>query len=75
MHFGPKAKAETVRAFQLDTHNAMAFAAQGRKCLYAPAMFGGDADKAIESFKSATVFAPSDDDNFVWLAIAYRKGR
>jgi Flp pilus assembly protein TadD len=36
-------------------------------------MFGGDLDKAIDSFRKATMIDPHDDEAFVWLAIAYRK--
>jgi tetratricopeptide (TPR) repeat protein len=73
MRYGPKANEETHRAFELDANNPLAYAAIGRKFLYAPKMFGGDVDKAIESFHKATEFDPSSDEAFVWLAIAYRK--
>lgn len=73
MRYGPKANAECARALQLDPHNAQAFAVTGRKYLYSPAMFGGDIDKAIASFQKATAFDPHSDEDFVWLAIAYRK--
>jgi Flp pilus assembly protein TadD len=36
-------------------------------------MFGGDIEKAIESFRKATTIDPHFDEVFVWLAIAYRK--
>lgn len=58
MRYGPKANEERARAFQLDPGNALAFAVEGRKCLYAPSMFGGDLDKAIASFKRATELDP-----------------
>ena len=73
MRYGPKANAETQRAFQLDPHNPQAFAVLGRKYLYAPTLFGGDIDKAINAFKQATTFDPQYDEAFVWLALAYRK--
>jgi tetratricopeptide (TPR) repeat protein len=73
MRFGPKANAETARAFQLDPNNALAFAVQGRKYLFAPSAFGGDIDKAIESFKHAVSIDPHSDEDFVWLAKACRK--
>lgn len=73
MRYGPKANAEVARAFRLDPRNAMAFAAQGRKYLYAPSAFGGDVDKAIQSFQNATAADPASDDDYVWLAIACRK--
>jgi Flp pilus assembly protein TadD len=34
---------------------------------------GGDLDKAIDSFKKAIALDPRNDEDFVWLAIAYRK--
>jgi tetratricopeptide (TPR) repeat protein len=73
MHYGPKANAEREKAFQRDPNNALAFAVAGRKYLYAPSMFGGDIDKAIESFQKATALDPQSDETFVWLAIAYHK--
>jgi tetratricopeptide (TPR) repeat protein len=73
IQFGPKAGTETDRAFQLDPHNANAFAAIGRKHLYAPSAFGGNIDKAVEAFINATRYAPSSDEALVWLAIAERK--
>lgn len=73
MHYGPKANAEVAKAFQLGPGNAMAFAAQGRKYLYAPGAFGGDIDKAIQSFQKAITADPGSDDDYVWLAIAWRK--
>lgn len=41
--------------------------------LYSPRMFGGDIEKAIESFRKATTVDPRSDEAFVWLAIAYSK--
>lgn len=73
MHFGPKANAEIQRAFQLDPKCPQAFTVIGRKYLYSPSMFGGDIDKALDSFKRATAVDPRNDEAFVWLAIAYRK--
>jgi len=73
MHYGPKANAESARALQLDPNNAQAYAVLGRKYLYSPAMFGGDVDKAIASFKKATQLDPQSYEDFAWLAIAYRK--
>jgi tetratricopeptide (TPR) repeat protein len=73
MQLGPKANAETQRAFQLDANNPRAFTTIGHKYLFAPKMFGGDLDKAVESFQKATVLDPHYDEAFVWLAIAYRR--
>ena len=73
IQFGPKANAEIQRAFQLDPSNAQAFGVMGRKYLYAPSRFGGDLDKAIDSFKKAIALDLHNDEDFVWLGIAYRK--
>ena len=73
MRYGPKANAETDRALQLDANNPRAYAVLGRKYLFSPKMFGGDLDKAIETFQKTTTLDPHYDDAFVLLAIAYRK--
>jgi eukaryotic-like serine/threonine-protein kinase len=36
-------------------------------------MFGGDVDKAIESFRTSTQIDPKSDETYVRLAIALRK--
>ncbi len=73
MHYGPKADAESKKALALDPNNPRAYACLGRKYLFAPKMFGGDIDKSVESFLKATQLDPKSDENFVWLAMAYRK--
>jgi tetratricopeptide (TPR) repeat protein len=73
MKYGPKANAETAEALKLDPQNAQAWAVSGRKYLYAPSMFGGDLDKAVDAFRKATLYDPNSDENFVWLAIALQK--
>jgi tetratricopeptide (TPR) repeat protein len=73
MRFGPKAEAEAKRALELDINNPQAYVVLGRKLLYSPKAFGGDVDKAIESFRKSTTVAPHYDEGFVWLAIAYAK--
>src|SRR5579864_9261728 len=49
--YGPKVQAENHRALELDPNNARAYASLGRQYLEAPKMFGGDLEKAIESFR------------------------
>jgi tetratricopeptide (TPR) repeat protein len=73
MHYGPKANAETARALQLDPNSALAYAVQGRKFFFTPSAFGGDVNKAIESFQRATTIDPQSDEDLVWLAKAYKK--
>ena len=73
MRYGPKAEAEAKRALQLDVNNPQVYVVLGRRQLYSPKAFGGDADKAIESFRKSTTVAPHYDEGFVWLAIAYVK--
>ena len=67
MRFGPKANIEIQRVLQLDPKCPQAFTVIGRKYLYSPSIFGGDIDKAIDSFKKATAVDPSNDEAFVWL--------
>jgi len=71
--FGPKIKAENQRAQELDGNNPRVFASLGRQYLNAPKMFGGDVDKAIESFRKSIQIDPKSDEAFVWLGIALRK--
>jgi len=72
--FGPRIVAENKKAMDLAPNDALVYASLGRQYLYAPKMFGGDVAKAIENFIKATQLDPNSDENFVWLAIAYRKG-
>ncbi len=71
--YGPKIDAENKRALGLEPNNPRVYASLGRQYLYAPRMFGGNLEKAIEDFRKATQLDPSSDENFVWLAIACRK--
>lgn len=71
--FGPKVKAENERAMTLDAKNARVYASLGRQYYMAPKMFGGDNDKAIESFRKSTELDPKSDETYVWLAMALRK--
>jgi tetratricopeptide (TPR) repeat protein len=71
--YGPKNDAENKKAVALDPNNPRVYASLGGEYLHAPKMFGGDVDKAIESFRKATQLDATNDENFVWLALAYRK--
>ena len=72
--FGPRIVEENKKALDLAPNDALVYASVGRQYLYAPKMFGGDVAKAIGNFIKATQLDPNSDENFVWLAIAYRKG-
>lgn len=75
MRLGPKADTETKRALQLDPNDPRIYVVLGRRQLYSPKIFGGDIDKAIDSFRRSAKLDPHYDEAFVWLAIAYeRKG-
>jgi tetratricopeptide (TPR) repeat protein len=71
--YGPKANAENERALQLNPGSSLAYVVMGHKYLFTPKMFGGNIDKAVESFKKAVTLDPSSDEAFAWLAIAERK--
>lgn len=73
IRIGPKAQAETERALELDPNDPRIYIVIGRRQLYSPRMFGGDIEKAIESFRKATTLDPHCDEGFVWLAIANGK--
>jgi len=49
--FGPKIDAENKKALELAPGNVRVYASLGRQYLYAPKMFGGNIDKAIENFR------------------------
>lgn len=71
--YGPKVQAENKRAQELDGNNARVLASLGRQYLQSPKMFGGDVDKAIESFRKSTRLDPQFEETYIWLAIALRK--
>ena len=71
--FGPKVKAENERALALDANDPRVYASLGRQYFMAPRMFGGDNDKAIESFRKSIQLDPQFDETYVWLAMALRK--
>jgi tetratricopeptide (TPR) repeat protein len=73
MRLGPKADEEAKRALQLDPNDPRIYVVLGRRQLYSPKIFGGDIDKAIDSFRKSTKLDPHYDEAFVWLAIAYVK--
>ena len=72
-HYGPMAQQENKRAMELDDKNPRVWASLGRQYLMSPSMFGGDVNKAIESFQKSLALDPQQDETLVWLAQAYRK--
>ncbi|MGH9432290.1 MAG: tetratricopeptide repeat protein [Terriglobia bacterium] len=72
MKYGPKGTEQMNQAVKLDPRNPYAYACLGRRYLFAPRAFGGNIQKAIESFKKATELDPTYDEGFVWLGIAYK---
>jgi predicted Zn-dependent protease len=71
--FGPKVKEENANAIALDGKNPRVWASLGRQYLMAPKMFGGDVNKAIESFQKSLALDASQDETWVWLAKAFEK--
>jgi tetratricopeptide (TPR) repeat protein len=39
----------------------------------APAMFGGNVNKAIESFQKSLALNPQQDETWIWLGLAFKK--
>lgn len=73
IRLGSKADSELETALRLNPDNPRAHLTKGRRYLYSPKIFGGDLDKAISSFKEATLLDPHSDDAFRWLAVALIK--
>jgi tetratricopeptide (TPR) repeat protein len=71
--YGPKSDAENKKAFALDPKDPTVLASLGREYLMSPPTFGGDVNKAIVNFRQATEADPANDENFVWLSLAYKK--
>jgi tetratricopeptide (TPR) repeat protein len=71
--YDPKVNAEYERALQLDPNYPHAYLVMGHKYFFTPQVFGGNLDKAIESFQEAATLDPHYDESYVWLAIAHRK--
>jgi tetratricopeptide (TPR) repeat protein len=73
MHFGPKITEENKRALALDDKNPRAWASLGRQYFFAPTMFGGDINKAVESLEKSLALDAQQDETWVWLAKAFQK--
>src|SRR5258708_31405045 len=71
--YGPKVKEENAKAMALDDENPRVWASQGRQCLMAPKMFGGDVTKPIESLEESVSLDPRQDETYVWLRTAYKQ--
>lgn len=71
--FGPKITEENTRALALDDKNPRVWASLGRQYFFAPKMFGGDINKAVESFQKSLALDAQQDETWVWLARAFQK--
>lgn len=67
---GPKLNAELEAALQLNPHNPFVLECEGRKFLFAPRLFGGDVNKAVERFRQAAALAPDNPEALTWLGTA-----
>jgi tetratricopeptide (TPR) repeat protein len=75
MRYGSHSTEEIEKALQLDPHNSNAYVARGNNYFYTPKTFGGDKEKAIDSWKKAIEIAPTSDaaaTAHIWLATAYQ---
>lgn len=71
--YGPKITEENKRALALDDKNPRVWASLGRQYFFAPKMFGGDVNKAVESFQKSLTLDAQQDETWVWLARAFQK--
>ncbi len=70
------AKNNLERALELDPRNAEAHLALGVYYLYAPALFGGDLDKALREFVQSEALTSDETVRFLsyrWRGVAYAK--
>lgn len=75
MRYGAHSTAEIEKAIQLDPHNPNAYVARGNAYFFTPKAFGGDINKAIETFKKAIATDPTADaaaTGHIWLAKIYQ---
>ncbi|HVS89715.1 MAG TPA: tetratricopeptide repeat protein [Candidatus Acidoferrum sp.] len=75
MRYGAHSAAEIEKAIQLDPHNPNAYVARGDNYFFTPKAFGGDINKAIETFKKAIATDPTSDaaaTAHIWLAKIYQ---
>lgn len=75
MRYGSRSTGEIEKAMQLDPHNPNAYVARGNNYFFTPKAFGGDKEKAIDTWKKAIAIAPTSDaaeGAHIWLARAYQ---
>jgi tetratricopeptide (TPR) repeat protein len=75
MRYGPRSTQEIEKAMQLDPRNANAYVARGNAYFFTPKAFGGDKDKAIDTWNKAIAIAPGSDaaqTAHILLARAYK---
>ncbi len=70
------AKSNLERALELDPHNAEAHLALGVYYLYAPALFGGNLERAVSAFQQSEALTSDETVQFLsyrWRGVAYAK--
>jgi len=75
MRYGSHSTEEIEKAMQLDSHNPNAYVARGNDYFFTPKAFGGDKEKAVDTWKKAIALAPTSDaaeTAHIWLARAYQ---
>ena len=68
LFYGPSADTQLKNAYTLNEENPMVMLAIGRNLLYAPAIFGGDEEKAQEWFLKAYKTCPTCPEVKYWVA-------
>jgi tetratricopeptide (TPR) repeat protein len=61
MRYGSHSTGEIEKAMQLDSHNPNAYVARGNAYFFTPKTFGGDIEKAVDTWKQAIAIAPTSD--------------
>jgi tetratricopeptide (TPR) repeat protein len=75
MRYGARSTGEIEKSMQLDPQNPNAYVARGNNYFFVPKAFGGDKEKAVDTWKRAVAIAPASDaaeTAHIWLARAYQ---
>ncbi len=68
--YGPKADDDSRRALELGPKDYLAHLSRGRNLLFAPSLFGGDREAAVESLRESIKLNPQSVAARIWLAFA-----